>query len=140
MLVLFNSSPLQLASLGWVLLLTSKSIPPLSCRLGHVPYDHAFGVLAGGCAPYDRALIRRSHSALLVHYKKVKLKKKLSYIGFELISVNRESDALPPQHPGQSTSLKTNVVYIINCVWAVVCRNVGEVSARIVYTLAFKAP
>ena len=30
-------------------------VPALSCRLGHVPYDHAFGVLTGGCAPYDRA-------------------------------------------------------------------------------------
>ena len=61
-------------------------------------------------------------------------------MGFESASVNRESDALSPQHTGQSASLKTNVVYIINCVWAVVCRNVGEILARIVYTLAFKAP
>ena len=55
-----------------------------------------------------RSRLRRSHSALLIHCKKVELK----------------SDALPPQHTGQSTSLKTNVVYIINCVWAAVCRNV----------------
>ena len=59
---------------------------------------------------------------------------------FELTFVNCELDALLPQHTGQSTFLQTDVVYIINCVWAVVCRNVGEVSARIVYTLAFKAP
>ena len=37
-------------------------VPALSCRLGHVPYDHAFGVLMGGCAPYDRAF-----GALIVH-------------------------------------------------------------------------
>ena len=40
-------------------------VPALSCRLGHVPCDHAFGVLTGGCAPYDRAfgaLIVRSLS------------------------------------------------------------------------------
>ena len=87
-----------------------------------------------------RSRLRRSHGALLIHYKKVEPKKKLTYTGFKLTSVNRESDALPPQHTGQSISLKTNVVYIINCVWAAVCRNVGEVLARIVYTLAFKAP
>ena len=33
-----------------------------------------------------------------------------------------------------------NVVYIINVPGLRFCRNVGEVSARIVYTLAFKAP
>ena len=40
-------------------------VPALSCRLGHVPYDHAFGILMDGCAPYDRAfgaLIVRSLS------------------------------------------------------------------------------
>ena len=59
-------------------------------------------------------------------------------MGFKPTTVNQKLDALPPQHTGRSTSLKTNVVYIINCVWAAVCRSVGEVSARIVYTLAFK--
>ena len=82
----------------------------------------------------------RSHSVLLIHYKKVELKKKLTYMGFELIFVKHESDALPPQHTGQLISLETNVEYIINCVWAAVCRNVGEVLARIIYTLAFKVP
>ena len=40
-------------------------VPALSCRLGHVPYDRAFGALMSGCAPYDRAfgvLIVRSLS------------------------------------------------------------------------------
>ena len=50
-------------------------------------------------------------------------------MGFEPISIYRESIELPPQHTGQSNVVKTNVVYIINCVWAVVCRNVGEVLA-----------
>ena len=45
-----------------------------------------------------RSRLRRSHSALLIHYKKVELKKKLTYIGFEPTSVIRKSDALPPQH------------------------------------------
>ena len=89
---------------------------------------------------FIRSRLRRSHSALLIHYKKIELKKKMTYMGFQPTSVICKSDALPPQHTGQSTSLKTNVVYIINCVWAAVCRNVGEVLARIVYTLAFKAP
>ena len=70
-------------------------VPALSCRLGHVPYDHAFGFLTGGYAPYDlfhtitpsashgwlcsiRSRLRRSHSALLIHYKKVELKKKIN--------------------------------------------------------------
>ena len=48
-------------------------------------------------------------------------------MGFEPTSLNRKLEPLPPQHTGQSTLLKTNVVYIINCVWAAVCRNVGEV-------------
>ena len=38
-------------------------IPALSCRLGHVPYDHAFGALTSSCTPHDRA-----HSALLINY------------------------------------------------------------------------
>ena len=44
---------------------TLAKVPALSCRLGHVPYDHAFGILTGGCAPYDcafGALIVRSLS------------------------------------------------------------------------------
>ena len=50
-----------------------------------------------------RSRLWRSHSALLIHYKKVELKKKLTYMGFKPTSVNHESDALPPQHTGQST-------------------------------------
>ena len=88
-----------------------------------------------------RSRLRRSHSALLIHYKKVELKKKIDLYEIQThTSIHQELDALPPQHMGQSTVLQTNVVYIINCVWAAVCRNVGEVSARIVYTLALKAP
>ena len=30
-------------------------VPTLSCRLGRVPYDRAFGTLTNGCAPYDCA-------------------------------------------------------------------------------------
>ena len=40
-------------------------VPALSCRMGHVPYDRAFGTLTGGCVPFDRAfgaLIVRSLS------------------------------------------------------------------------------
>ena len=32
-------------------------VPALSCRLGRVPCDGAFGALAGGCAPCDRAIV-----------------------------------------------------------------------------------
>ena len=37
-------------------------VPALSCRIGYVPYDRAFGALTGGCVSFDRtfeALIKR---------------------------------------------------------------------------------
>ena len=32
-------------------------VPALSCRLGRVPCDHAFGALMGGGAPYDHTFV-----------------------------------------------------------------------------------
>ena len=46
-------------------------VPALSCRLGHVPYNHGFGILTGGCAPYNRAF-----SALMV--RSLSITKKLN--------------------------------------------------------------
>ena len=37
-------------------------VTALSCRLGRVPYDHAFGTLMSGCTPYDRTF-----GALIAH-------------------------------------------------------------------------
>ena len=87
-----------------------------------------------------RSRLRRSHSALLIHYKKVELKKKFDLHGIRTYIRQSRVGCVSTTAPGQLITLKTNVVYIINCVWAAVCRNVGEVLARIVYTLAFKAP
>ena len=55
-------------------------VPALLCRLGHVPYDRAFGALMGGCAPYNRtfgALIVRSLSIT----KNVSIKTKILFTG-----------------------------------------------------------
>ena len=47
--------PIYYISLALVLFLGLAKVPALSCRLGRVPYDRAFGALMGGCAPYNRA-------------------------------------------------------------------------------------
>ena len=52
---------------------------------------------------------------------------------------NHTPDALPPQLVAAIINRVKNVVYIINVSGLRFCRNVHEVSARIVYTLAFKA-
>ena len=53
------------ADFSFFFIVLLAKVPALSCRLGRVPYDRAFGALAGSCAPYDRAfgaLIVRSLS------------------------------------------------------------------------------
>ena len=40
------------------------------------------------------------------------------------------ADALITQHPGLDKVSERNVVYITNCIWAAVYRNVAEDSAR----------
>ena len=46
-----------------VFIFVIAKVPALSCRLGHVSYDHAFSALMSGCAPYDHAF-----GALIVHF------------------------------------------------------------------------
>ena len=56
-------------------------VPALSCRLGYVPYNRAFGALMGGYAPYDRAF-----GALIVHSLSITkkfTKEKLDPLGIE---------------------------------------------------------
>ena len=48
---------LSIIGAGLFIALLAK-VPALSCRLGRVSYDHAFGALTSGCAPYDRAIVR----------------------------------------------------------------------------------
>ena len=51
--------------------------------------------------------------------------------------LTREANVLPPQHVGRITLKVGYVVYITDCVWAAVYRNVAEDSAR--NRLALKA-
>ena len=81
-----------------------------------------------------RSRLRRSHSALLIHYKKVELKKKIDLHGIQTyIHQSRVECVTTIAHWTINFTENKCSIYIINCVWAAVCRNVGEVLARIVY-------
>ena len=57
-------------------------VPALSCRLGRVPYDRAFGTLI-------------VHSLSIT--KKFDFRKKLTYMGLNLVSLLSETVAPPTQ-------------------------------------------
>ena len=108
-------------------------VPALSCMLGRVPYYRAFGALTSDCAPIWSCL-RCSHSALLIHYKKVWLKKNLASTGIEFEpSDMRAGCTINTAHWTFITKCKKCSKYYQLCVG---CGFAG-ISARNVYTLAF---
>ena len=64
----------------------------------------------------------------------------MTHLGFEPGSLQSYTRRATTTATVCYNSSGKNVVYIINVSGLRFCRNVGEVSARIVYTLAFKAP
>ena len=105
--------------------MTSKS----TCRLRHIPYDCTFGILI--CAPYplQKSLTNKE--------------KNWHTRTSNLHPTTGEPDAQLAQHTEHSSNQARNVHSIyyqlcLGCGFAGMY--VGEVSARNVYKLAFKAP
>ena len=90
-------------------------VPALSCRLGHVPCDRAFGALAGGCALYDCAfgalIVCSLSTAKKFDYRKIGFHGNGTCTLLVMSRMHNQHSTLDFHH-----AVLRNVVYIINCV------------------------